>query len=149
VRYLAALGLTAIGIEIASAPLNTAQYRISLEAPELLTRAHFICSDVCLLPFQALNASYILDVGCLHSLPRAVRPQYVNSVARNLMPGGYYHLYAFDADPENPEPATGPAGLESGEIALRFTPALELVEETIARPDRRPCRWYLLRRPTS
>jgi SAM-dependent methyltransferase len=147
VRYLASLGLNAIGVEIASAPLVTARHRFEQHAPELLSRAHFVCSDVCLLPFQHLNAAYILDVGCLHSLPRALRPFYVESVVSNLAPGGYYHLYAFDADPENPEPASGPVGMDAGEIAQRFAPHLELVEEMIARPDRRPCRWYLLHRP--
>ncbi len=147
VRYLAALGLHAIGIEIASAPLITARNRLQQYAPELLNRTHFVCGDVCWLPFRQLDATYILDVGCLHSLPRALRPYYVESVVANLAPGGYYHLYAFDTDSENPEPANGPMGLDSGEIVQRFTPKLTLVDEMIARPDRRPCRWYLLQRP--
>lgn len=146
-RYLAGLGLTAIGIEIAGAPLLTAHNRLQVQSPELLARAHFVCSDVCLLPFHTLNAVYILDIGCLHSMPRNLRPYYVETVIANLAPGGYYHLYAFDSDPEVPEPASGPVGVDSGEIAQRFSPALNLVEEVIARPDRRPCRWYLLQRP--
>jgi SAM-dependent methyltransferase len=147
VRYLAGLGLTAIGVEIAGAPLITARNRMRHHAPQLVVRTHFVCSDVCQLPFDNLMATYILDVGCLHSLPRAVRPHYVDSVVANLAPGGYYHLYAFDANPEDPEPSSGPVGMDSGEVAERFAPDLELIEEVIARPDRRPCRWYLLRRP--
>lgn len=147
VRFLANLGLSAIGIEIASAPLLTAQQRFEQRAPWLLAHAHFVCSDVCHLPFQHLNASYILDVGCLHSLPRSLRPYYVESVVANLAPGGYYHLYAFDADPADPEPAHGPVGLGKREIVERFTPALTVIEEIVAQPDRRPCRWYLLQRP--
>jgi hypothetical protein len=84
----------------------------------------------------------------LHTLPRAVRPSYVESVLSNLAPGGYYHLYAFDADPKNLEAASGPPGMDIDEISQRFTPDLILVEEIVARPDRRPCRWYLLQRPT-
>jgi SAM-dependent methyltransferase len=148
VRYLASLGLNAIGIEIAGAPLVIARSRIARIAPQLLARTHFLCSDVTQLPFQALNAVYILDVGCLHSLPRMIRDHYVNSVVANLAPGGYYHLYAFDADPENPEPSSGPIGMFEEEVIQHFVPRLELIEEVIARPDRRPCRWYLLRRPT-
>jgi SAM-dependent methyltransferase len=147
VRYLANLGLTAVGVEIASAPLVTARSRFQQHALQLLQMAHFVCSDVCLLPFSQLNAAYILDVGCFHTLPRALRPYYVNSVMANLAPGGYYHLFAFDADPQNPEPLKGPAGLDDGEVMQRFTPALTLVEEIIARPDHRPCRWYLLQHP--
>jgi SAM-dependent methyltransferase len=146
VSFLAGLGLNAIGIEIASAPLLTAQSRIKQHAPEVLDRVHFLCSDVCLLPFNALEAAYILDVGCFHSLPRQIRSHYVNSVVTNLRHGGYYHLYAFDSDPANPDPVSGPVGLEPGEVAERFAPQLEVVEEIVARPDRRPCRWYLLRR---
>lgn len=147
VRYLASLGLTAIGVEIAGAPLVTATRRIQANAPHLRQRAHFVCSDVCLLPFTDLNAVYILDIGCLHSMPRLVRPYYAQGVAANLAPGGYFHLYAFDADPQNPEPASGPAGMLEGEVARLFTPTLELIEEVIASPNRRPCRWYLLQRP--
>jgi SAM-dependent methyltransferase len=147
VRYLASLGLRAIGVELASAPLFTARNRLQQSAPELLDRTHFVCSDVCLLPFQKLNVTYILDVGCLHTLPRVVRPSYVESVLSNLAPGGYYHLYAFDADPNNPEPVSGPPGMDIDEISHLFTPDLILVEEIVARPDRRPCRWYLLQRP--
>jgi SAM-dependent methyltransferase len=146
VRYLAALALTAIGVEIAGAPLLTAQARLRLHSPELTGHIHFLCSDVCLLPFSGLNATYILDVGCFHSLPRNIRDLYVNSVVSNLAIGGYYHLFAFDSDPENPNPASGPVGVNFGEVGERFTPHLKVVEELIAKPDRRPCRWYLLRR---
>lgn len=149
VRYLASIGLTAIGVEIASAPLFLARQRIQQHAPELLPRTNFVCSDVNKLPFHKLNAAYILDVGCFHSLPRHLRSYYVQSVIDNLAPGGYYHLYAFDADPNNLEPESGPVGMDLGEVADRFAPHLWMVEEIIAQPDRRPCRWYLLQRPTA
>jgi SAM-dependent methyltransferase len=146
VGYLAGLGLTAIGVEIAGAPLLMARRRLQQHVPELRGRAHFVAGDVCLLPFYQLNAAYILDVGCFHSLPLALRPSYVESVITNLAPGGFYHLYGFDADPDNLEPTSGPPGLQVGEVAQRFAPACVVVEEIIARPDRRPCRWYLLQR---
>jgi hypothetical protein len=72
---------------------------------------------------------------------------YVRGVVENLAAGGYYHLFAFDADPANPVPGSGPIGMASGEVAQLFTPHLELVEEVIGNPDRRACRWYLLQRP--
>ena len=147
VRFLASLGLHAIGVEIASAPLLTAIHRLVTNAPALQPHVHFVCSDVCRLPFSGLDANYILDIGCLHSLPRSVRDDYSRQVIANLAPGGYYHLYAFDTDPANPEPANGPVGLDEGEVAARFSPNLTVVEEVIARPDRRPCRWYLLQHP--
>ncbi|MCC6456575.1 MAG: methyltransferase domain-containing protein [Caldilineaceae bacterium] len=146
VRYLASLGLTAIGVEIAGAPLLMARRRLQQQTMDLSGRVRLVAGDVCLLPFSQLNAAYILDVGCLHSLPPALRPAYVENVLAHLAPGGYYHLYGFDADPANPEPTSGPSGLLPGEVAQRFAPACVMVGETIARPDRRPCRWYLLQR---
>jgi SAM-dependent methyltransferase len=147
VRYLANQGLTTIGVEIAGAPLIKARQRQQPQAIAPIGQAHFIVTDVCLLPFHNLNAVYILDIGCFHSLPRSLRTYYVENVIANLAPGGYYHLYAFDADAAVAEPTSGPVGMKIGEVAQRFGPHLTLVEERIARPDRRPCRWYLLQCP--
>jgi len=146
VRYLARLGLTAVGVEIAGAPLQVARRRLAAQEPELADRAHFLCADVTTLPFHNLAAAYILDVGCFHSLPPDLRPWYVQNIIVNLAPGGYYQLYAFDSDPD-PSQASSPVGFAPGEIAARFAPHLTLIEEVIAHPDRRPCRWYLLQRP--
>jgi SAM-dependent methyltransferase len=148
VRYLATLGLAVIGVEIASAPLIMARQRLARFAPEAMARAYLLCADVSRLPFHGLNANYVLDIGCFHSLPRSLRPGYANSVIANLAPGGFYHLYAFDTDLAIPEPPSGPVGVDEGEIAQSFAPHLQIVEEVVARPDRRPCRWYLLQRPT-
>lgn len=147
VRYLAALGLAVVGVELAGAPLHTALSRYRGLAPNLRNRIRLVCSDVCRLPFVALNAAYVLDIGCLHTLPIPLRPLYVRSVFDNLAPGGYYHLFAFDIDPTAPQPRNGPMGMASGEVVRLFAPHLELVEEIVGRPDRRPCRWYLLQRP--
>jgi SAM-dependent methyltransferase len=138
VRYLA---------RNARAPLTTARSRLEHEQSVPRSNAHFVAADVCLLPFHKLGATYVLDVGCLHSIPSSLRSHYVESVVTNLAPGGYYHLYAFDTDPNDVEPTSAPIGMQMNEVVQRFTPALTLVEELIAQPDRRPCRWYLLQRP--
>lgn len=148
VRFLAGLGLTAIGVEIADAPLQTAQRRLHADPPGARARVLFVCADVCALPFHAIEAHYILDIGCLHSLPPKNRPWYAQGVIANLASGGYYHLYAFDEAPgDQNADHRGPRGLVPGEAARLFTPALTLVHEIEARPDRRPCRWYLLKKP--
>lgn len=147
VRFLAELGLTAVGVEIAGPPLAVAQTRLALQFTAPRAQAEFVCADVCALPFHTLNAIYILDIGCLHSLPPESRAWYAQGVVANLVPGGYYHLYAFDDSPDyEASEQRGPRGLLPGEVAQLFTPILEIVEEVIARPDRRPCRWYLLRK---
>jgi SAM-dependent methyltransferase len=148
VRYLARLGLDALGAEIAAAPLLTAQARSLAEPVAVRQRISFLCADVSRLPFHRLDAAYILDVGCLHSLPTPVRRAYAQGVLDNLKPGGYYHVYAFDAWPASLEsPPSGPDGMAPGEVAALFTPQLELVEIVEGIPERRPCRWYLLRKP--
>ena len=148
VRYLARLGLHAVGIEIAGAALSRARVRLQTQEPHLARRAEFVCADVCSLPFAGIDAAYILDVGCLHSLPSSLRPYYAAGVAANLAPGGYYHLYAFDQSDQTDPLAGGPSGLATGEVLRLIAPALTLVEEAVATPDPSPCRWYLLQRPT-
>lgn len=145
VRFLARLGLDVTGIEIAEPALVTAQQRLFAEERHLAPRCHFVCADVCHLPFDGLDAPYILDIGCFHSLPDSVRPLYVDGVIRNLAPGGYYQLYAFDR--MDAEQAGGPGGLVADEVKTRFGSHLTLIEEVIAKPERRPCRWFLLQRP--
>lgn len=148
VLYLARQGLVAIGFDIAFQPVSTGRQRMLARAPELAQRAWLIQADVTALPVYAAGASYILDLGCSHGLPQALRANYATGIVANLRSGGYYHLYAFDFVER---PATDGEdrniGLYANEVIERFTPALELVEIVEARPDPYPCRWYLLRKP--
>lgn len=147
VRFLADLGLTAIGVDYVGDALLTGQSRITGQAPHLRERAHLLVGDVTALPFSGLSASYVLDIGCFHGLPPDDRPNYVAGVIANLAAGGYYHLYAFDrvAELAN-DPERWFRGMEGDEVAERFAPHLKVVEILRAQPDRYPCRWYLLQR---
>ena len=147
VRFLADLGLTAVGVDYVGDALLTGQSRIASQAPHLRERAHLLVGDVTALPFSGLSASYVLDVGCFHGLPLDDRPAYVAGVIANLAAGGYYHLYAFDrvAELAN-DPERWFRGMEGDEVAERFSPHLKVVEILRARPDRYPCRWYLLQK---
>ncbi|HXF61165.1 MAG TPA: methyltransferase domain-containing protein [Caldilineaceae bacterium] len=148
VLYMARLGLHATGVEIAGAPLLSALQRLQHEPAEVKRRIAFVCADVCALPWTSPAFNYILDVGCLHSLPPAVRARYAAGVISSLAPGGFYQLYAFDRRPEEGDDAlSGPVGMAPGEVAALFAGAMQMVEEVEARPDRRPCRWYLLQKP--
>jgi hypothetical protein len=106
-------------------------------------------ADVTALPLSDAGAAYILDLGCSHGLPPALRPRFADGIIANLRSGGYYHLYAFDyvapADGASQEAST--MGMLQDEVVERFTPALEVVSIVRAKPDRYPCRWYLLRKP--
>jgi SAM-dependent methyltransferase len=148
VRYLAQLGLHALGFDLAYTAVATGRARTRRQAPHLLPRAHLVQADITRLPLTDANAAYILDLGCSHGIPSELRDRYAAGVIANLRPGGYYHLYAFD-HVLHPDAATEDRhiGMHADEVVTRFTPALEVVEILRATPDRYPCRWYLLRKP--
>jgi SAM-dependent methyltransferase len=148
VRYLAERGLFAIGFDIALQAVRTGRQRILERAPGIASRAWLVQADVTMLPLHNAGAGYILDLGCSHGLPSALRAAFAQGIADNLRPGGYYHLYAFDHVPQPEDAASDDRmGMFENEIVERFTPALEVVEIVRAQPDRYPCQWYLLRKP--
>jgi SAM-dependent methyltransferase len=148
VRYLAQLGLQALGFDLAYIAVATGRTRTLEQVPHLRTRAHLVQADVTRLPLTAAGAAYILDLGCSHGIPPELRDRYAAGVIANLCPGGYYHLYAFDYVPRpEAEAQERHMGMHDDEVVTRFTPALEVVEILRATPDRYPCRWYLLRKP--
>jgi len=142
--YLAGLGLSAVGVDLSLNALLLAGQRRKTLSPPIQQRLHFAQADVSQLPFADANAVYILDVGCFHALPRPLRRDYTDGIVRNLAPGGYFHLYAFDRLPD--ESGEDARGFDETEVVDLFAPALSVVEIIRARPDRRPCRWYLLRK---
>jgi SAM-dependent methyltransferase len=143
VGYLAGLGLMVMGFELTANALATGRERLCAERPSLLPRIQLVQADVTRLPVNRAQASYILDIGCLHGIPADRRPAYVQGVVDNLAPGGYYHLFAFDLSPDRPE-----RGVGENEVADRFAPALRVIDILRGEPDRNPCRWYLLQKRT-
>ncbi len=147
VAYLARLGLRVLGIDLAGSALALAADRLRAKHAHLLPSMHFVQSDVACWPLQQANAVYMLDIGCLHGLPTALRAGYAAGVKANLAPGGYYQLYAFDCLAELvDDPAKQYRGMGEAEVQTLFGPTLTLVEVIRARPDRYPCRWYLLQK---
>jgi len=147
VLYLARQGFVAVGFDIALRPLLTGRERIDRFAPTVATRTHFVQADVTCLPLEGAGAAYILDIGCFHGVRHAERDSYVAGIVANLRPGGYFHLYAFDRTPEMAaDPERTLMGVEEDEIAQRFAPQCTLIQVMRARPDRYPCRWYLLQK---
>lgn len=145
VAWLAATGLTAIGVELSYTALQLAYQRRETLKPPARDRLRFVQGDVSRVPFFRLNACYILDIGCFHALPSDARIDYANGVAANLEPGGYFHLFAFDRLPEDAD-APDARGVGENEVADLFAPELSVVEIIRGRPDHRPCRWYLLQK---
>ncbi|MEM7132805.1 MAG: class I SAM-dependent methyltransferase [Chloroflexota bacterium] len=147
VAYLAALGLTAIGIELSGNGLSIAQSRLPQIPKEHQSRIALIQASVAAIPFQNLNCCYILDIGCLHNLPHKERPHYAAGVVSNLSPGGFYHLYGFDKL-ESPDEQTE-HGLGEDEVVTLLGDQMEAIYIEQANPAPNPCRWYLFRRRVS
>lgn len=147
VAFLAALGLRVIGFDLSSVALVQARERVSYRAPQRDSCPFLIQADVSSLPIHALGARYILDIGCLHSVPRERRAAYATGVSANLAAGGFYHLFAHDALRCSGEPDQTGRGVGETEVADLFSPQLSLSTVHRGQPDPRPCRWYLFHKP--
>lgn len=148
VAYLANLGLSAVGIEVAANGLVMAQRRLHQRyGDDLLSRIHLIQASVTALPLHKIDPIYMLDIGCFHTVHPTLRAAYAQGVCTLLAAGGYYHLYGFDwmAARAN-DPTKTPRGFREDEIEELFAPMLEVVEIQRATANPHPCRWYLLRK---
>lgn len=59
--------------------------------------ARFLVGDVTrLLDLDLGTFDVVYDVKCLHALPEAARPAYLEAVRRSCRPGGLYLLYALE-----------------------------------------------------
>lgn len=71
---------------------------------------------------------WIIEHTCFCAIPPALRDRYVRSIAALLKPGGFYFAIFY----LNPDVSEGPPyGVERAEIARRFDPSFELLEEWI------------------
>ncbi len=139
VNFLAGLGFTAIGVDLAWQAVAEAR-RKALAAG---LPARFFVGDVANLPLGDVRVSFALDMGCLHSLSGEDRTRYAQSLARLVTPDGLIMLYGFDQDPAG---ESGARGFAPGEIAARFVPPFEMVWLRPSLQGERPVAWYLLRR---
>ena len=144
--FLASLGLHAIGFDLTYNALDTALDR--LNRGTYLAPFDLVQSDSSTLPITGLAACYILDVGCLHSIPRQDRLAYAKCVIENLAPGGYYHLFAHDPPDRSCPRYSDDRGLLPVEVGALFTDELALLTVCQGNPDPRKCHWYLLRKPS-
>lgn len=139
--FLARLGFTAIGVDFAwSAVVQGRHKALAAGLP-----AMFCVGDAANLGFLATQASFALDMGCLHSLSSEARARYVESLAERVVPGGLYLMYGFDLDPYA---QGGPAGFADGEIEARFSPHFRMRWRRPSKQGERAVAWYLLERAT-
>lgn len=128
VVYLARHGWDAVGVDFAPRAIAAARRK----AHEAGVSARFHVADVTALPGLGAPFDLALDMGCLHSLPRAGRASYASGLARILRTGSLYLLYAFTSRaPEH-------------EVRSLFAPAFEV--ENVVEGSGRPSAWYTMRR---
>lgn len=139
VNFLAGLGFTAIGVDLAWGAVAEAR-RKALAAGLPL---RFFAGDVASLPLHHVQACFALDMGCLHSLAGEDRERYAASLASLLAPGGLYMLYGFDRETGAD---SGARGFDPGEIAARFAPHFQMRWQRPSLQGDRPVAWYLLQR---
>ncbi len=139
VAFLARLGFSTIGVDFALLALVTARQK----AIQSGLSAYFCLGSVADLGFLDVQANFVLDMGCLHSLPPGDRTRYAQSLAQRMVSGGLYLLYGFDFDAAA---QGGPSGFDADEIQLRFSPGFELRWKRPSTQGTRPVAWYLLER---
>jgi SAM-dependent methyltransferase len=141
--YLARHGWSVTGVDFAGSAIARAKEKARLARP-LRGSTRFIQADVTHLDTLRLEApcSFLLDIGCLHSLPVAERPAYAAGVASHAASGALLLLYAW-------ERGAGPTrrmGITPEDVGSLFagTFAVQRVEQGTDRGM--PSAWYWLRR---
>jgi ubiquinone/menaquinone biosynthesis C-methylase UbiE len=106
----------------------------------------FYRADVTDLSFLEETFDFVLDIGCLHSVPMGRWKQYAAEVTRLVRPSGLYMLYAFVHRPDRP----GPRGVSPEELRGLFERTFVVErQEGGDDPTGSSSAWYWLRRVAS
>lgn len=141
--YLARHGWDVTGVDFAGPAVTRARRRLrdASAASGSPLRARFVRGDATRLRALGVRGpfSLVVDIGCLHGIPREGRARYAEDVAALTTPGALYLLYAFSG-------AEG-VGITDEEVAALFGGAFRVERvERGADPGRRPSAWRWLRR---
>jgi SAM-dependent methyltransferase len=130
--YLANAGFRVLGIDLVADAVRRARARVA--------GASFVIGDVTHLDMWHVMLALAIDVGCLHGLTPAQQAQYRMALARRMLPGAPFLLYALLR-----EEGVAEHGLRETDIAA-FSVDFDL--ETVSHGlDRgRSSAWYLFRR---
>lgn len=150
--HLARHGWHTVGVDFAPNAIARARKRARREARNgaFAGSLRFLSADVARPALLADEAPFdlLIDVGCMHGLPRAKLPSYAANLVHWARPGAAFLLYAF-------LPFTNDAGRDIGisraDLRALLNPAFEIVAyaegEEVTTP--RPSAWYTLRRTES
>ncbi|HUI38118.1 MAG TPA: class I SAM-dependent methyltransferase, partial [Thermoplasmata archaeon] len=86
--YLARSGFRTCGIDLAPGAIDAGRARARRAGLSI----EFRVGDALQLPYERGTFGGLTDIGCFHTLPRALRPAYARELSRVLRPGGRYLL---------------------------------------------------------
>jgi len=139
--YLAHHGWRCVGVDYAYLAIWRARRRVRREG----LGGRFYRADVTHMPFLGEPFDFVLDIGCLHSVPRGRRSDYAAEISRLARPGALYMLYAFLPSESNAE-----RGLTPQEVSELFAPAFEIERQEGGEDPNGPgSAWYWMRRSGS
>jgi SAM-dependent methyltransferase len=130
VVYLARHRWDATGVDFVPRAIAFARRRAA--DADITHGTRFLVGDVTRLPRLGDPFDLVLDIGCLHSIPKTSRTGYARSLLATMRPGATYLLYAF-SPPDR-------LGIGPGDLATLLSPALSLT--SFAEGSGRPSAWY-------
>lgn len=142
--YLAMRGWDVTGLDFAGPAIAQARQRLHnaiAAGGQRPLQARFLHGDATHLREAGVRGPFtlVLDMGCLHGIPREGRARYADEVAALTAPGALYLLYAFAGNDG--------IGISDDEVNALFGERFRLVrEERGADPGRRASSWRWFRR---
>lgn len=134
--YLASHGWQVVGVDFSTVAIWQARRRARRAGVD----CRFYRADVTDLSFLKGPFDFVLDIGCLHSVPSKRWGRYAAEVTRLVRPGGLYMLYAFVSH-------SGPLGVSPEGVRGLFGPAFVVEwQEGGDDPTGPSSAWYWLRR---
>jgi SAM-dependent methyltransferase len=137
--YLARHGWRVVGVDFSAVAIWQARCKARRAGMDCT----FHRADVTGLSFLDGTFDFVLDIGCLHSIPMERWRPYAAEIIRLARPGGLYMLYAFVPHPDR----SGVRGISPGEVRDLFAPAFAVErQEGGDDPTGPSSAWYWLRR---
>jgi SAM-dependent methyltransferase len=112
--YVASLGLSVLGVDVAETALAIARTKAAARAIE----AEFAAADVFQLQRLGRTFQTVLDCGLFHTFNGDERPAYVTSLASVTGRGATLYVLCFSDD----GPGPGPHPISQDELRSAFTP---------------------------
>lgn len=137
--YLAKNKWKVTGVDFVGKAIRTARKKAINAGVEV----RFVVDDVTRLAKVDEKFDLILDIGCFHSLSSSGKADYIENLARLLVSGGHYLLYAWLANEDKPD-GTGITAAEIHSIGM-FCNLISRVDGT--EKGWRPSAWFKFQCP--